>query len=162
MLIFAAGLGLGTAGTAQAQSPCDLASVTPNQGPPGTPVIIYVQGVLAGAEEAGLDSQAVTVLWDGILVASIPPGGLGDYSGSFNVPGDAVAGAHTVTVNVVPPEGSPQACPFTFTVTATVQQQAYTEAAAGSKPITGFPAAVPIAGLLAGAGGWLLLRKRPR
>lgn len=144
-------------GTAQAQSLCDTATVTPSQGPPGTPVAVHVDAILVGADEAPAGAQTVTVLWDGNLILSIPEGPMGDYDGSFTVPSDAMAGQHAVTVNI---SAVQEQCPFTFTVTTTVQQQAYGETAITRMPSTGYMALLPALALAAGASGLLLIRKR--
>ena len=154
IMILSLSLGLGAAGEAQAQSLCDLASVTPDQGPAGTLVTV------SGSGSIQFDSLAVTVLWDGTEVATLPPDAEGDYSGSFNVPSDATPGEHTVTVVVPPTQGPSVECPFTFTVTASVQQQAYAVAEITTLPSTGLILAVPVAGLALGVTGWFVIRRR--
>lgn len=150
-------LGLSGIAQAQQQSLCDLASVAPNQGPPGTMVLV------SGSGSIQFDSLAVTVFWDDTLVATIPPDMAGNYSGSFNVPADAATGAHIVTVVVPPTQGPSEECPFPFTVTASVQQQAYPVAGTAALPRTGvMTLALPAAGLALGIMGSLAARRRRR
>jgi len=145
---------LGFAGMANAQSPCGIANVTPLSGAAGSTV----------NASGGGSGGNVAVIWDGIEIASIPNDGItGAFSGNFTVPADAAPGSHTVTLSI-PSEGTYE-CPFTFTVVASVQTQAYAPAAAlpAALPSTGLFVIVPAAGLAAaGIGGVLLRRRRNR
>ena len=79
---------LGFAGTAKAQSPCGIANVTPLSGAAGSTV----------NASGGGSGGAVTVIWDGIEIATIPnDGSTGAFSGNFTVPADAAPGIHSVT-----------------------------------------------------------------
>lgn len=142
---------IGFASTASAQSVCGIASVTP------------LSGIAGGTATAsgGLSGGDVTVLWDGIAIATIPNDGMtGAFSGDFTVPANAALGTHTVTLSI-PSEGTYE-CPFTFTVVAAVQADAYPTAAAlpASLPSTGLILIVPAAGLAVAGIGGVLLRKR--
>jgi len=146
---------LGFAATANAQSPCGIANVTPLSGAAGSTV-----------NASGGDSDgSVTVMWDGIDIATIPSDGItGAFSGNFTVPADAAPGIHTITLSI--PSEATFECPFTFTVEASVQTEAYTPviAAQGETPTvlpsTGLMLLVPAAGLAAAGIGGVLLRRR--
>jgi cytoskeletal protein RodZ len=142
---------LGSVATANAQSICDIAEVTPLSGTSGSTV----------TASGGLSGGSVTVLWDGTDIATIPnDGSTGAFSGVFTVPAGAAPGTHTVTLSI-PSEGTFE-CPFTFTVVASVQAEAYAPAAAlpAALPSTGLFLIVPAAGLAAAGIGGVLLRRR--
>ncbi|MDO8736044.1 MAG: hypothetical protein Q7K29_03070 [Thermoleophilia bacterium] len=142
---------LGFATSANAQSICDIAAVTPSSGAAGS----------TASASGGLSGGDVTVLWDGIAIATIPnDGSTGAFSGTFTVPADAAPGIHTVTLSI-PSEGTFE-CPFTFTVVASVQAEAYAPAAAlpATLPSTGLFLIIPAAGLAAAGIGGVMLRRR--
>ncbi|MHB8793426.1 MAG: LPXTG cell wall anchor domain-containing protein [Thermoleophilia bacterium] len=135
------------------QSICNIAAVTPLSGAAGSSV--NASGGLSGGD--------VTVLWDGTAIATIPNDGMtGAFSGNFTVPADAAPGIHTIILSI-PSEGTYE-CPFTFTVVASVQTDAYTAATAAALPVTlpstGLFMIIPVAGLAAAGIGGVLLRRR--
>lgn len=145
----------GFAASANAQSICDLAAVTPLSGAAGSTVNA------SGFLESGYRWSTVMVMWDGIDIATIPGDGTAAFSGSFMVPADAAPGIHTITLSI--PSSGTDECPFTFTVEASVQTDAYAPAAAlpAALPSTGLLMIIPAAGLVAAAGiGGVMLRRR--
>jgi hypothetical protein len=148
---------LGFAASANAQSSCVGETVTPLSGAAGSTV----------SASGGPSGGAVTVLWDGVAIATIPNDGMtGAFSGNFTVPADAAPGIHTVTLSI--PSEATYECPFTFTVVASVQSEAsvqsdaYAPAAAlpAALPSTGLFVIVPAVGLAAAGIGGVLLRRR--
>lgn len=137
--------------SANAQSICNIADVTPLSGAAGSTV--NASGGLSGGD--------VTVMWDGTAIATIPnDGSTGAFSGDFTVPTDAAPGIHTIILSI-PSEGTYD-CPFTFTVVASVQTDAYAPAAAlpAALPSTGLFMIIPVAGLAAAGIGGVMLRRR--
>lgn len=140
----------GFAASANAQSICGIAAVTPLSGAAGSTV-----------NASGMSGGAVTVMWDGTAIATIPNDGItGAFSGNFTVPADAAPGIHTIILSI-PSEGTYE-CPFTFTVVASVQTEAYAPAAAlpAALPSTGLFMIIPAAGLAAAGIGGVILRRR--
>ncbi|MFA5809189.1 MAG: hypothetical protein WC935_02465 [Thermoleophilia bacterium] len=122
-------------------------------------------GSTVSASGPAAPGEPVMVMWDGIHIATIPTVlDIIEFSGSFTVPADAAPGIHTITLRI-PFDGTLEECPFTFTVEASVQTDAYTPVivAQGETPTvlpsTGLMLLVPAAGLLAGGVGALILRK---
>jgi len=137
--------------SANAQSICDIAAVTPLSGTAGSTV----------SASGGLSGGDVTVMWDGTAIATIPnDGSTGAFSDDFTVPTDAAPGIHTIILSI-PSEGTYD-CPFTFTVVASVQTDAYASAAAlpAALPSTGLFMIIPVAGLAAAGIGGVMLRRR--
>ena len=141
----------GFAASANAQSICGIAAVTPLSGAAGSTV----------NASGGGSGGAVTVMWDGTAIATIPNDGMtGAFNGNFTVPADAAPGIHTIILSI-PSEGTYE-CPFTFTVVASVQAEAYAPAAAlpVALPSTGLFMIIPVAGLAAAGIGGIMLRRR--
>lgn len=137
--------------SANAQSICDIAAATPLSGTAGSTV----------SASGGLSGGDVTVMWDGTAIATIPnDGSTGAFSDDFTVPTDAAPGIHTIILSI-PSEGTYD-CPFTFTVVASVQTDAYASTAAlpAALPSTGLFMIIPVAGLAAAGIGGVMLRRR--
>ena len=130
------------------------ASLTPNQGAAGSSVTVSGQinpPILApGIDETTAGPNSVSLFWGGSAASFVVDQNL-NFSGTIGVPADAPVGSNIVKLQAT---GDPQAYCLSFTVLA-VQQQAYST----SLPATGSMPALPLAGLLFGAGGAVLYRQ---
>ncbi|MHB8967631.1 MAG: hypothetical protein ACYC5A_11090 [Thermoleophilia bacterium] len=133
------------------QSVCEQITFSTTTGTPGAAVNVYGDAY---------NGAGVSVLWNGVSVGSATADEYGMFSIDFNVPADATAGAHTVTV-VIEYEGTDE-CPTPFVVEALATAPA-AETPTGSKPLSVLPSTgfmlLP-AGALAAAGLALFASRR--
>ena len=146
-------LALALTGIAVAQSNwCSQITISTTTGTPGTAV--NVSGF-------AYESSYITVLWDGMELASAPATVYDDYSIDFNVPADALPGDHEVTV-VIEYEGTDE-CPIPFVVEA-MATEPEAETPAATMPVARLPETglmlVPAGALLAAGLGLFASRKR--
>ncbi|MBI5870385.1 MAG: hypothetical protein HZB44_05415 [Actinobacteria bacterium] len=152
---------LALAPMAYAQSACGTVSftLTPNQGPAGSSVSYSGSGARS-SDLLGLffDTVSGTTLL-GITTSD----GSGNFNDVLTIPADAVVGSHNIIVEGTDSEDIDIACPETFTVTESVQQNAYAPASLpATLPSTGFMLLLPAAGLVLGGLGAATFRKNRR
>lgn len=144
---------LAVAGIALAQqSVCDTVVFSTTTGTPGAAVNVYGDSY---------NGAGITILWDGVSVGSATADQYGMYSVDFNVPADAAAGTHTVTVRIEY-EGTDE-CPTPFVVEAMATAPS-AAAPTGSKPRVTLPNTgfmlLPAGALVAAGMGLFAARRR--